>query len=120
MFLGLLLRWLPASLNGIQEPFGMGRIVAGDLILAWKSCLRCAVAYVLTAVAFDWLMPIRWRTVLAIAAAAVLGEIVAELVTSILFGSHAGIAIQLIASAIAYSLTLTVSIQILQRRLPAL
>jgi hypothetical protein len=74
----------------------------------------------LTAVAFDWLTPIRWRTVFVIAVAALLGEIAAELVTSEIFGSHAGVAIQLIASAVAYSLTLTASIRILQRRLPAI
>ena len=60
LFIGLVLRWLPAALNKAHAPFGVGQIIGGDLILAWKSFLRGVVAYVLTALALDWLPPIRW------------------------------------------------------------
>jgi hypothetical protein len=114
LFISLMLRWLPAALNNSHEPLGVGQIIAGDLVLAWKSFLRCAVAYVLTALALDWLPPIRWRTALAISAVSLPGEILTELVTADIFGENAGVAVQLIGSAIAYSATMFGSISILQ------
>jgi hypothetical protein len=92
----------------------VGQVIAGDIVLAWKSFLRCAVAYVVTALALDWLPPIRCRTALAISAVALLGEILAELVTADIFGDNAGVAVQLIASAVAYSLTMSTSISFIQ------
>jgi hypothetical protein len=115
LLLSLLLRWLPAALIRSHAPFGIGQVIAGDINLAWQAFLRTAVAYVLTALAFDHLIPIRWPTAFAIALAALLAEITAEVALGALFGIHAGIGIQLITSAVAYALTLTLSLTILDR-----
>jgi hypothetical protein len=114
LFVTLMLRWLPAALSKSHDPFGTGQVFAGDLILAWKSFLRCAVAYVITAISLDWLPLIRWRTALAISAIALLGELLTELVAAEVFGDNAGLAVQLTAAAIAYSATMLGSISILQ------
>lgn len=91
-------------------------MVAGDFVLAWKSFLRCAVAYLVTAIALDHLPPIQWRCALVIAAIAVGMEVLAEIVAAVLFGVHAGTWVQLIATGIAYSLTLVASIMVMQKR----
>ena len=114
LFISLMLRWLPAALNKSHEPFGVGQVIAGDFILAWKSFLRCTVAYVLTALALDWLPPIPWRTAFVISTVALLGEVLAELVTAEVFEASAGVAVQLVASAVAYSATMLGSISILR------
>jgi hypothetical protein len=51
-----------AALTKADAHLGVGQMTAGDLVLAWKSFLRCGVAYVVTALAVDWLPPIRWST----------------------------------------------------------
>jgi hypothetical protein len=51
---------------------------------------------------------------LAISAIALLGELLTELVAAEVFGDNAGLAVQLIAAAIAYSATMLGSISILQ------
>jgi hypothetical protein len=93
--------------------------VFGDLTLAWKTGLRFAVAYVLTALAIDWLPPIRWRTAVLIAALAMAAEGGDEIPLGTFLGPRAGVAIQLATSALAYALVLGLSIGILQRRQPA-
>lgn len=90
-------------------------VVAGDLVLAWKSFLRCAVAYVVTAIALDYLPPIRWRYAFAIAAIALVMEILVEIVAASLFGVRAGTWVQLAATAIAYSFTVAASIMVIQK-----
>jgi hypothetical protein len=115
-FTALVLRWLPVAFGKAHEPFGMGSVIAGDLILAWKSFLRFAVAYVLTAIALDWLPPIRWGTALLISAAAVIGEILAELIAGQIVGVHVGVMIQLIVTAAVYCVVLAGSISIIRRR----
>jgi len=115
LFLSLLLRWLPAAIIRSHEPFGMVQVLMGDAILAWKSFLRCATAYVLTALAFDYLVPIRWKTAIVIAVGAVVAEIAIEFSLSVPFGARAGVGIQLVGSALAYTLTLAVSLAILNR-----
>jgi hypothetical protein len=118
MFLALILKWWPAAMSRAQEPFGLSQVIAGDLILAWKCFLRCAVAYVLTAIAFDWLTPIRWKDAVLIAIGAVIAELTAETLIGALLGATAGVGIQLIASAIAYAATMSISLWLLRRRLP--
>jgi hypothetical protein len=103
LFVCLILRWLPVAIVRADNPYGVGQVVAGDLALAWKSFLRCAVAYVVTAIALDYLPPIRWRCAFAIAATALVTELVAEITTGALFGAHAGTWLQLTATGIAYS-----------------
>jgi hypothetical protein len=73
---------------------------------------------VLTAIAFDRLISIRWIEALLIAIAALIAEFVAESVTAGMFGTNAGVTVQLIASALAYAATLSISLWILRRRLP--
>jgi hypothetical protein len=97
LFASSFLRWLPAAIVHADKPYGLGQVVVGDFRLAWYSLLRCAVAYVVTAIALDYLPPIRWRSVFAIAAAALGMEIPAEIVSSALFGVHAGTWAPLIA-----------------------
>ena len=116
LFLSMLLRWLPAAASRSHEAFGVAQAVTGDLILFWKSLLRCAVAYAVTAVAFDWLTPIRWRDAFFVAVGALLAEVVAELLTSTILSSDATVAIQLLVSAIAYAVTLSASRWVLHRR----
>lgn len=115
LFVSLILRWLPAAIVRADTPYGLGHVVVGDLRLAWYSFLRCAVAYIVTAIALDYLPPIRWRYAFAIAATALVMEILAEIVASALFGVHAGTWAQLIATAIAYSFTVVVSIMVIQK-----
>jgi len=118
MFLVLIIKWWPGAVNRAQEPFGLSQVIAGDLILAWKCFLRCAVAYVLTAIAFDWLTPLRWRDAVLIALGALIAELTAEALTGALFGATAGVGVQLLASAIAYAATMSISLWLLRRRLP--
>ena len=113
LFVSLLLRWLPAAISRSHQPFGLGQVITGDAILAWKSFLRCATAYILTALMFDYLVPIRWSTAWVIAVGALVAEITAEWVLSIAVGPNAGVSIQLVASALAYALTLALSSGIL-------
>jgi hypothetical protein len=115
LFAGLFLRWLPVAIVRAETPYGLGQVVVGDLKLAWYSFLRCAVAYVVTAIALDYLPPIRWRYAFAIAATALVMEILAEIVTADLLGVHAGTWVQLIATAIAYSITVAVSIMAIDK-----
>ena len=117
MFATLILRWVPAASNTVHEPLGVGSVVVGDLILAWKSFLRCGVAYVLTALALDWLPPIRWGTALLISVAAVAGEILAEVITGQIAGVNAGVTIQLVATAAVYCVVLVGSISIIRVRM---
>jgi hypothetical protein len=116
MYAALILRWMPAAFSKAHEPFGVGSVIAGSLILAWKSFLRCAVAYVLTALALDWLPPISWGTALLISAAAVIGEALAEIIAGQIVGVHAGVTIQLIATTAMYCVVLVGSISIIHRR----
>jgi hypothetical protein len=116
LYAALILRWMPAAFSKAHEPLGVGSVIAGSLILAWKSFLRCAVAYVLTALALDWLPPIRRGSALLISAAAVIVEILAEIITGQIAGVHAGVTIQLIATAAAYCVVLVGSISIIRRR----
>jgi hypothetical protein len=88
MFLSLLIRWLPA------------------------------VAYVLTAIAFDWLTPIRWTDAFLIAIGALIAELIVESATGGLFGANSGVTVQLVASALAYAATMLISLQVLRRRRP--
>jgi hypothetical protein len=90
-------------------------VVAGDVRLAWESFLRLAVAYIVTAIALDYLPPIRLRSVLAISVIAVVMEILAEIIMGDLFGSHAATWVQLIGTAVAYSFTVAVSITVIQK-----
>jgi hypothetical protein len=115
LFVSSFLRWLPAAIVRADKPYGLGQVVVGDFRLAWYSLLRCAVAYVVTAIALDYLPPIRWRYVFAIAAAALGMEIPAEIVSSALFGVHAGTWAPLIATAIAYAITVAVSIVVIEK-----
>jgi hypothetical protein len=110
LFAALALRWLPAALSKSHEPLGVGPVIVGDVILAWNCFLRCAVAYILTGIAVDWLPPIRWRTALVISVVALLGEALAEVITAQIAGNHAGVTVQLIATALAYSAVLGGSI----------
>jgi hypothetical protein len=115
LFVSLILRWLPAAIVRADEPYGLGQVVVGDLRLAWYSFLRCAVAYVVTAIALDYLPPIRWRYAFAITATALAMEVLAELIASALFGVHAATWVQLTATAIAYAFTVVVSIIVIQK-----
>jgi hypothetical protein len=115
LFVSVILRWLPAAIVRADNPYGLGQVVAGDLALAWKSFLRCAVAYVVTAIALDHLPPIRWRYAFAIAATAVVTEILAEIAAGALFGVHASTWVQLTATAIAYSFTVIVSVLAIEK-----
>ena len=83
--------------------------------MAWDSFLRCAVAYVVTAIAIDYLPPIRWRYAFTITAAALGMEVLAEIVASVLFGVQAATWVQLAATAIAYAFTVVVSIILIQK-----
>lgn len=116
LFLSLLVRWWPAAVNQAHGGFGIAQVLTGDLILLWKSFQRCAIAYVLTAIAFDWLKPIRWTNAFVIAAGALFAEIAAESLIGRLFGSGVGVAAQLVTSAVAYALTLWTSLWILRRQ----
>jgi hypothetical protein len=115
LFVSLILRWLPAAIVRADKPYGLGQVVVGDLRLAWDSFLRCAVAYVVTAIAIDYLPPIRWRYAFAITAAALGMEVLAEIVASVLFGAHAATWVQLAATAIAYAFTVVVSTILIQK-----
>src|ERR1700733_13858165 len=115
LFVSLILRWLPASVVRADSLYGLIPVVAGDLVLAWKSFLRCGVAYIVTAIALDYLPPIRWSYALAIVAGALVMEVLAELAASALFGVHAATWLQLTATAIAYAFTLVVSIIVIQK-----
>ena len=115
LFLSSLLWWLPAAIVRAGKPYGLGHVVVGDLRLAWYSLLRCAVAYVVTAIALDYLPPIRWRHAFVIAGAALVIEILAEIVTSAIFGAHANFWAPLIATAIAYSVTAAIIITVIQK-----
>jgi hypothetical protein len=106
LFVSFVVRWLPAAIFHSHSPFGLAQVAVGDMSLAWRSFLRCAVAYIVTALALDYLPPIRWRHVMAIAATAVVMEILAELATADLFGAHAATWVQLVATTMAYSLVL--------------
>ena len=116
LYVALIIRWTPAAFSKAHEPFGVGSVIVGNLILGWKSFLRCAVAYVLTALALDWLPPIGWGTALLISAAAVIGEALAETIAGQFVGVHAGVTIQLIATAAMYCVVLVGSTSIIRRR----
>jgi len=115
LFVSLILRWVPVAIVRADSPYGLGQVIAGDLVLAWKSFLRCAVAYVVTAIALDYLLPIRWRYAFAIAGTALVTEILAEIAAGAVFGVHAGTWVQLTATAIAYSFTVIVSVITIQK-----
>jgi hypothetical protein len=116
LLISLALRWLPAALSTAHTPGGVAQVIAGDFILAWKSFLRAAVAYVLTALALDWLPAIRWRTVWIISVIALLGEVAAESITGAVVGVHAGLIVQLIATTLAYGAMLFASISIIENQ----
>ncbi|MDB6101215.1 MAG: hypothetical protein JWO52_1214 [Gammaproteobacteria bacterium] len=116
LYAALIIRWMPAAFSKAHEPFGVGSVIAGSLILAWKSFLRCAVAYVLTALALDWLPSISWGTALLISVAAVIGETLAEIITGQIVGVDAGVTIQLIVTAAMYCAVLVGSISIIRHR----
>jgi hypothetical protein len=80
LFVCAVLRWLPAAMIKAHDPVGVVQVIDGDLVLAWKSFLRCVVAYCVTAFALDSLPPIRWRQAVGISVLAVLAEIGAEFV----------------------------------------
>jgi hypothetical protein len=83
MFVALILWWLPAALARPNGGLGVGQVIAGDMVLAWKAFLRCVVPYVVTIVALKWLPPIYWWQAFIVAAAALVVEIFAEVVTAI-------------------------------------
>lgn len=115
LFVCLILRWLPAAIVRTENPYGVGPVIAGDVALVWNSFLRCAVAYVVTAFALDYLPPIRWRYAFVIAATALVTEFLAEIAAGALFGVHAGTWVQLTATAIAYSFTVIISVLAIQK-----
>jgi hypothetical protein len=115
LFVTLILRWLPAASVRARDAYGLGQVIAGDLALAWKSLLRCAVAYGVTTLAIDILPPIRWREVLAVTFAALVAEVLSELAAAAFWGADAGTGVQLAASAVAYSITLATSIAVIRR-----
>jgi hypothetical protein len=116
LYVALIIRWMPAAFSKAHQPFGVGSVIVGNLILGWKSFLRCAVAYVLTALALDWLPPISWKTALLISVAAVIGETLAEIITGQIVGVDAGVTIQLIVTAAMYCGVLVGSISIVRYR----
>jgi hypothetical protein len=110
MFVALVLWWLPDALARAKDAFGVRQVIGGDMVLAWKSFLRCFVAYAVTIFALKWLPPISWPQTFIVAGAALFVEILAEVITSRLIGVDAGSVGQLVATAIGYSVTLLASI----------
>jgi hypothetical protein len=106
---------LPAAVARAHDAFGVGQVIGGDLMLAWKSFLRCAVAYGVTAVAIDFLPPIRWTNAFAITATALVIEVLAELAATAVWGVNVSTGVQLAVSAVAYSATVTISIGVIRR-----
>jgi hypothetical protein len=115
MFVALILWWLPAALARPNGGLGVGQVIAGDMVLAWKAFLRCVVAYVVTIVALKWLPPIYWWQAFIVAAAALVVEIFAEVVTARFIGASADSIWQLVATAIGYSVILVASIAFVRK-----
>jgi hypothetical protein len=116
LFVALILWWLPLALTRMHSAFGMGQVIGGDSILAWKALLRCGVAYIVTIVAITWLPPIRMSHALGISVVAFLAEVLAEYATGAAFGPNAGTGVQLIATGIVYSVTVVICAEIIKRR----
>jgi hypothetical protein len=115
LFVSLIFWWLPAASVRARDAYGLSQVLAGDLALAWKSFLRCAVAYGITAVAIDSFPPIRWSQAFAVTSAALAAEVLAEWAAAAFWGAAAGTGAQLAASAVAYSITLATSIAVIRR-----
>jgi hypothetical protein len=115
LFVSFILWWLPAALLRARDAYGIGQVIAGDVTLAWRSFLRCGVAFGVTTLAIDHLPPIRWRQVFAVTAAALVAEVLAELAVVAFWGTDVGTGAQLAASVVAYAVTLGTSIAVIRR-----
>ena len=116
LFLIPALRWLPATLERIQDPYGQGQVAAYHLLLVWWCFLRGTVSFVITAAVVISDRIIRPLQVLCVSAAAVAGEYAAIYVTETMVGSDVGTPGQLVATAIGYSVVLCVSLYFVRQR----
>ena len=113
----LIIRWWPLAMHVARGTPGMIAVVWGDLLLGWKCLLRAGAAFVPTLALWALLPPIRGFEVLVVVAVAVVIEVIAELGTSVLFGVHAALPIQLAATALGYGAT-TLGVVLLLRSRP--
>ena len=109
LFLVSALHWLPTSLVRLASPYGQGQVVAAHMLLIWWCFLRFIVAFVLTIPMVIGSRVIRPLQVFVLSIAAVAAELAAEVLLPATLGVKPGLAGQLAATAIAYSLVLFAS-----------
>ena len=119
LFTALLIRWWPLAAARAHDAFGVGTVIAGDIVLAWKSIVRGFAVLVLTLIAWSQLPPLRKHEIVIIAALAVGAELVAEVTAAALIGVDASLWYQLLATCVAYSVVGAASVFLLRRRAQA-
>ena len=102
----LMVRWLPAAIDRAQDAYGLGQVIGGNILLTWKAIQRGFVALLVTLPVLSLLPPIQRRHVVCVSIAAVIAEMAAEFSTAAIVGARVGLNVQLLATALAYSVVL--------------
>src|SRR2546421_3762710 len=116
LFMALLVRWWPLAAARAHDAFGVGTVIAGDLLLAWKSIVRGIAVLVLTLIAWSQLPPLKRHEIVIISVLGVGAEVVAEFAAATLIGVDASLWYQLLATCVAYSIAGAASVFLLRRR----
>lgn len=115
LLLSVFVRWLPLAMATLHESGGLGRVIAGDLILFWGGSLRTIVALFVTVVLFRFLPSPSWRGVIAVSLTAVGAEWIVQFTTAGLVGVQASLIVQLVATGLAFGGVLLISAVVLHR-----
>jgi hypothetical protein len=101
LFASLLIRWWPLAASRAHDAHGIGTVIAGDLLLAWKSILRAIVALILIGIFWSHLPSLRRFQAALIGILFVVAEVAAEFTAAAFFGINATLWYQLLCTSVA-------------------